>query len=139
MSAVSPINFGASSASSGVASSKTRPTNAQNTAPASRATLKPDTVKLSLGGSIKLMRHNGTSPSNIAVQLGISVKDVNTYLGVKTAPAAPAQALAETAPKQDETIRTQPAAVATATTTAPNAEASGPAVFRESPKAAEGA
>ena len=44
------------------------------------ATLKDDTVKLSLAAHIKQMHLQGYSPSIIASQLGISVKQVTTYL-----------------------------------------------------------
>lgn len=46
----------------------------------SAATLKNDTVKLSLAAHIKQMHLQGYSPSIIASQLGISVKQVATYL-----------------------------------------------------------
>jgi len=44
------------------------------------ATLKDDTVKLSLAAHIKQMHLQGYSPSIIASQLGISVKQIATYL-----------------------------------------------------------
>lgn len=44
------------------------------------ATLKADTVKISLAAHIKQMHLQGYSPSIIASQLGISVKQIATYL-----------------------------------------------------------
>ena len=55
------------------------------------ATLKDDTVKLSLAARIKQMHLQGYSPSIIASQLGISVKQIATYLpGVNPAASASA-------------------------------------------------
>lgn len=47
-------------------------------------TLKDDTVKLSLAAHIKQMHLQGYSPSIIASQLGISVKQIATYLPGQT-------------------------------------------------------
>ena len=58
------------------------------------ATLKDDTVKLSLAAHIKQMHLQGYSPSIIASQLGISVKQVATYLPNLTQAAASASAAA---------------------------------------------
>lgn len=52
------------------------------------ARLSDDTVKLSLAAHIKQMHLQGYSPSVIASQLGISVKQLSTYLpGLSQAPA----------------------------------------------------
>lgn len=54
-----------------------------------QSTLKNDTVKLSLAANITLMHHQGLSPSIIASRLGISVKQVDTYIpGLKQAAVA---------------------------------------------------
>lgn len=41
---------------------------------------KDDTVKISLAASIKLMHHQGLSDSIIASRVGMSVKEVDSYL-----------------------------------------------------------
>ena len=58
------------------------------------ATLKDDTVKLSLAAHIKQMHLQGYSPSIIASQLGISVKQVATYMPGLTQAAASASTAA---------------------------------------------
>ncbi len=52
------------------------------------ATLRPDTVKLSLTAQIKLMRHQGVSPGTIASQMGISVKQLGNYISIASATAS---------------------------------------------------
>ena len=56
-----------------------------------QAALKPDTVKLSFAGQVKLLHRQGLSASVIASRLGSSVKNVDQYLSASTTKAtAPA-------------------------------------------------
>lgn len=57
------------------------------------ATLKDDTVRLSLAARIKQMHLQGYSPSIIASQLGISVKQIATYLPGLTQAASASAAI----------------------------------------------
>jgi len=50
--------------------------------------VKDDTVKISLAASIKLMHHQGMSDSTIASRVGMSVKEVDTYLPGSTETAS---------------------------------------------------
>ncbi len=71
---------------------QTQSSNAGRAKPTSQpppSTLKDDSVKLSMAANIKLMHHEGLSPTIIASQLGISVKQVNSYIpGITQAAAA---------------------------------------------------
>jgi hypothetical protein len=68
------------------------------------ATLKPDSVKLSMAGQAKLLHQQGKSPALIASSLGIKVADVDGYLGIKvTAPVIPMPAPSETSTKATST------------------------------------
>ncbi len=75
---VAVSNASAASAVSRFHSASVTPAAASLAQPAS--TLKDDTVKLSLAANIKLMHHQGLSPSIIASRLGVSVKQVDTYI-----------------------------------------------------------
>lgn len=57
------------------------------------AAMKADTVKLSLAANIKLMHHRGLSPANIAAQLGMPLKQVDSYLPSVTQAASAATAV----------------------------------------------
>ena len=80
------------------------------------ATLEADSVKLSLAANIKLMHHQGLSPSIIASRLGISLKQVDSYIPGTTQAvsdvsqsagpsAAPSQAESGVIPSQTKTPR----------------------------------
>jgi hypothetical protein len=83
-------------------------------------TFKDDTIKLSLAANIQLMHHQGLSPSIIASRLGISVKQVDTYIpgAAQAAPAAvPAAASAPEAPETKAAPASPKSAVATPSAT----------------------
>jgi len=68
------------------------------------ATLKPDTVRLSIAAQAKQMHQQGKSPALIASTLSIKVADVDGYLGIKvSAPAAATPAPSEASTKAAST------------------------------------
>ena len=68
------------------------------------ATLKPDSVKLSVAGQAKLLHQEGKSPGLIASSLGIKVADVDGYLGIRVAaPVAATPAPTEASTKSAST------------------------------------
>jgi len=73
------------------------------------ATLKDDTVKLSLAAHIKQMHLQGYSPAIIASQLGISVKQVATYLPGLAQAAAAASASSANSPVHNQPMAPIPA------------------------------
>lgn len=97
--------------------SQIRPSGASQGAAAGEnaaAALKSDSVKLSMAANIKLMYHQGLSLTLIASRLGVSVKQVESYIpGVSTAasaasavlPTAPAATGSATAQAQPETAQ----------------------------------
>ena len=91
-----------------------RPQDDSNTG--SRATLKPDTVRLSMAGQAKLLHQQGTSAAQIASSLGIKVADVEGYLGVRLpSTPVPVQTPAQPQPAaQAEAPRAAPPATSTA-------------------------
>jgi hypothetical protein len=82
MAAIDPTQIAASSANVSTGSTQIRLTAAATAPPSvpSASTLIADTVKLSLAANVKLMHQQGVSPSVIASQLGISVKQVYGYI-----------------------------------------------------------
>lgn len=88
--------------------------------PAVKATLQPDTVKLSVAAQAKMMHRAGQSASLIAATLGTDVKSVDGYLNIKVA----SQAAATPAPAQEEhsapAAQAAPAEQAKPATTAPS-------------------
>jgi len=116
MTVIGSANLAATNSNSVSAATQVRPAaDAAKAAPA--ATLKSDTVKLSLAANIKLMHHQGMSASIIASRLGVSVKQVDGYIPGSTvatpaattpAPSSPGKsaepappAAVESAPDQD--------------------------------------
>ena len=104
---------------------------------AQAGSLKPDSVKLSIAGNVKLMHHQGLSNSIIAAQLGLSAKQVEDYYPTTTtasqttaAPTAVSPESAEsktTVPvKTDATVPATPAAT-TASATLPQTAVKTPA------------
>ncbi len=90
---------------------KTGPQISTGTPVQTSATLKTDSVKLSMAGQAKLLHQQGKSPALIASSLGVKVADVDGYLGIKVAaqvavtplpseasakPASPSQPVADT-------------------------------------------
>lgn len=87
---------------------------------------KDDTVKISVAASIKLMHHQGLSDSIIASRVGMSVKQVDTYLPSSTQTTSTAEAAAAATPSgsvaaakavPSSTSESTDAATATATAT----------------------
>jgi hypothetical protein len=85
-SALSNISNAAQVASTASTASVQRDSTA--TAGHASATLKDDTVKLSLAGQVKLMHRQGQSAALIAASLGTNVAAVDGYLGIKVAAQA---------------------------------------------------
>lgn len=78
-----------------------------------RATLKPDTVKLSMAGQAKLLHQQGTSPAQIASSLGLKAAEVDSYLGIKLEakpiPSAPALPVSVSQPAAQPAVPEAPA------------------------------
>ena len=51
-----------------------------------------DTVKLSQGAQVRLMRSQGETVAEIVINTALSTQAVNSYLGITSAPAPPAGA-----------------------------------------------
>ncbi len=105
---------GTSSANAASTANQIRSTGAAKAAAPSlqpQSTLKDDTVKLSLAANIKLMHHQGLSPSIIASRLGVSVKQVDTYI-----PGLQQAAAAAVAPASSNPETSAPAALPTPAT-----------------------
>lgn len=114
MAAISGMQFsGANSASYVNQASSSNTGQAQATSQPQAATLKSDTVKLSLAAHIKQMHMQGYSTSVIASQLGISAKQVATYL----------PSLAQAATAASTTAAATPSVPSQAETAAPAAPA----------------
>ncbi|HEV2485527.1 MAG TPA: hypothetical protein VGT08_08340 [Terracidiphilus sp.] len=93
MTAISSANPAASGINTATAATQIRPAAVVGAGVAAvepEATLKSDTVKLSLAANIKLLHHQGMSPSGIAARLGLSVKLVDGYIPGSTSTAATA-------------------------------------------------
>lgn len=139
MATIDPISIAAasggnaSSAATQITSTAAVKASTPSVQPAS--TVKADTVKLSLAANIKSMYQQGISPSVIAAQLGVSVKQVGGYIpGYNSAaPTASApessssdnstQAATPPSAKQDAASQAQPPAAPTETPSAPTAQA----------------
>jgi len=72
---------------------------AGSTDSASGATLKEDTVKLSLAAQATSMHRQGQSPKLIAANLGTNVATINGYLGTMVAAPTPAEPVASKTPE----------------------------------------
>ncbi len=85
-----------SQAAQATSTAKTAPEASTATPAQTGATLKPDTVKLSIVAQAKLLHQQGKSPALIASTLSLKVADVDGYLGIKVAaPAATTPASSE--------------------------------------------
>jgi hypothetical protein len=123
MTIVIGANVAASGANAASAAVQPNPASAaqkdtQSVQPA--AALKADTVKLSLAANIKLLYHQGRSPSAIASTLGISVKQVNGYIPGASS-TIPTAATPQAAP-----VDTSMPAAATASNEAPASQTPAP-------------
>ena len=93
-----------SRAAQAASTAKTAPETSAAAPAQTSATLKPDSVKLSVAGQAKLLHQQGKSPGLIASSLGIKVADVDGYLGIKFAtPVAATPAPSEAATKSAST------------------------------------
>jgi hypothetical protein len=114
--------------SQATSTAKTGPEASTATPAQTSATLKPDTVKLSIVAQAKLLHQQGKSPALIASTLSIKVADVDGYLGIKVAaPAAATPAPSEASTKSAST--SEPIALNTKTapeTTVPSSPAPQP-------------
>lgn len=83
MATIDPTSVAASSGNASTAAAQIPSTSAARVATPSvqpATTLKADTMKLSLAANVKSMHQQGISPSVIAAQLGVSVKQVYGYI-----------------------------------------------------------
>lgn len=118
---------------------------AASTEQASSATLKEDTVKLSVAAQAKLMHQQGKSPALIAASLGVKVAAVDGYLGIKAAAPVAAETTVSKTPTESAPLSTPapkteapeaPEARAPSTPTAqPVAQASAQPVETQTPTA----
>lgn len=109
MAAINSANPAASGTNTATAATQIRPAAVAGAGAAAvepAATLKSDTVKLSLAANIMLLHHQGMSPSGIAATLGVSVKQVDGYIPVSTSSAATAAPAIPTSPGKSTEVAT---------------------------------
>lgn len=95
---------------------------AASTSVGAAGVVKDDTVKISVAASIKLLHHQGLSDSIIASRVGMSVKEVDTYLpsSTQTSPTVVA-AVAATPSGSVAAAKAAPASTSGSADTAPAA------------------